>query len=568
MYENLDSFERLATGLSDSERKSILEQLEKSTQKHEDTEMSPVDVGDDFDYVPFPEQIKHESFFVRLYVWIKSIVSNKGKESVFNEYKLSQLSKKIMKNYPGLIDSKRGLLLAVFYNKLNELNSAAQFFRPYVSEIDEDEGLFYVLLGSVIMPEIDSQLKNDTNPYSNPVTSSARLELRVELLHKMDAIFDSISQLDKAKMYEAAKSAEWLRVFVKLPFTRFLSAFNQNQDDLYDCPYSTLSNEITIFSRSLCNKFVITDELLETVYLFSKRNKTVKSQSDEEETSQFLDKAHAAMTLVHMFMTSVPLKSLGCLISDDIYWKPQPFSGGEDWFVRYKNTCKKIFDKKWESWAKDCQIESLKVSLKSNFGIDEFPQLPDRPWADLWGGQYFRYELTAGFLYWFMVKKFPDYELSLKSVMVEGDFVNKENQTAFTDAFNVLIQLSVSFQNLQMKCSPSGETGMMLKKLGEDHLRTLNAQTKAEQLIRSVESDFETLLHRFGDASRSMEQLLVGILGFSKDSRFDSISNLNTLQGKDNKSFQDDLKKAHTALDTALNLIKELEVLDNRKTRI
>lgn len=568
MYEDLDSFERLAIGISDSERRSLLEQLENSTQKHEDTEMTPVDISDDFDYVPFPEQIKREPLLFRLYIWIKSIFSSTEQETVFNEYKLSKISKDIVKSYPGLIDQKRKLLLAAFYNKLNELYSSAQFFRPYVSGIDDDEGAFYVILGSVIMPETDAQIKNETNPYSNPVTSAARLELRVELLHKMDAAFDGISQLDKAKMYEAAKAAEWLRIFVKLPFERFLAAFSSNSDDIYSCPYSSFANDISIFARSLCNSFVVTDELLESIYLFSKRNKTAKNSSDDEETSQFLDKAHAAMALIHMFMTSVPLKSLGCLISNDIYWKPLPFSGGEDWFVRYKNTCKKIFDTKWSAWTKDCQIESLKISLKSNFGIEEFPELPDRPWADLWGGQFFRYELTAGFLFWFMVKKFPDYELSLKAVMVEGDFINKENQSAFTDSFNSLIQLSVAFQNLQMKCSPSGEVGMMLKKLGEDHLRTLKAQTKAEQLIRGVESDFESLLHKFGDASRSMTQLLNGILGLSKDSRFDSLSNLNVLQGKDNKTLQEDLRKSKNALETALNLIKELETLDTKKTKI
>lgn len=280
-----------------------------------------------------------------------------------------------------------------------------------------------------------------------------------------------------------------------------------------------------------------------------------------------MDKAHASLALVHMFMTSVPLKSLGCIVSNDMYWKPQPFSGGEDWFVRYKNAWKKTFEKKWNSWVKDCQVESLKINLKSNFGIDEFPALPDRPWADLWGGQYFKYELTAGFFYWFMVKKFPDYEIALKTAMVEGDFVNKENQVSFTDAFNSMIQISISLQNLQMKCSQNGETGMLFRKFSDEHLRTLSAQTKVEQIIRGIESDFESFLHRFGDASRSLCQILSGILGFSNDSRFVSLANLNTLQGKENGIFRQDLKKSYNALETALSLIKELESLDSRKTR-
>lgn len=567
MHNDYDSFERLATGISDSEKQRILEQLKNSSQKHEDEEMTPIEMSGDFDYVPFADKIRHESFFLRVYIWLKSIISSTAQENIFNEYKLSLISKNITKNYPGIINPKKKIILASFYNKLNELKSAAQFIKPIVSQVDEDEGAFYVILGSLVIPEIDSQLKSDTNPYLNPVTSSCRPEFRPDLLRKMDSIFDSLTQVDRKKMYEAAKAAEWLRQFAKVPFDRLISLFESNSDEIYFCPYIKIKNEIPLFENSLCSGFIITDELLESLYLFSKRNKNIKSSGSFNETEQFLDKAHASLALVHMFMTSVPLKSLGCLIHNDMYWKAEPFSGGEDWFVQYKNAWKKIFEKKWSAWLRDCQIESLKTNLKSNFGIDTFPQLPNRPWAQLWGGQYFKYELSAGFLYWFIIQKFPDYELSLKTVMVEGDFINKENQAEFTDAFNAFIQLSISLQNLQMKCSQNGETGMMLKKLGEEHLRSLNAQTRAEKLIRSVESDFESILHRFGDACRSISQHLGGILRTTKDQRFDSLSNLNTLQGRDNAIFQQSLKKSKNGLDSALNLLKELEILDSKNKR-
>lgn len=567
MHEDYDSFERMATGISESERQNILDQLKNSSQKHEDEEMYPIEEDENIEFRPFPEQIKRESLLIRLFIWLKSLISNTTQETIFNDYKISLISKNIERNYPGLIDTKRGLILATFYNKLSELKSAAQFLKPYISEIDDDEGSFYVLLGSIVMPEINSAMNSETDPYSNPVTGSARPELRIELLRKMDAVFDSVSSEQKSKMYEAAKATEWLRQFIKLPFTRFLASFSEVTDDIYSCPYANLAGEISVFARSLCNGFLITDELLQSLFLFSKRNKNLKDADDNSEAEQFLDKAHASAALIHMFMSSVPLKSLGCIISNDIYWRAEPFSGGEDWFVKYKNAWKRIFERKWSNWIKDCKIESLKTNLRSNFSIDEFPLFPARPWADIWGGMYFKYELTAGFLFWFIVKKFPDYELALKAVLVEGDFVNKENQLAFTDAFNNIIQLSISFQGLERRCSANGEIGMMLKKIADEHHRTLKAQTKVEQLIRSVESDFETILHRFGDASRALSQVLSGILGIVKDSRFDSLSNLNTLQSKDNAAFVEDLKKARIALESSLNLIKELETLDNKKTK-
>ena len=48
-----------------------------------------------------------------------------------------------------------------------------------------------------------AELKADADPYSNPVTSEARPELRVELLRKMDDIFQNITREEKNKMYDS-----------------------------------------------------------------------------------------------------------------------------------------------------------------------------------------------------------------------------------------------------------------------------------------------------------------------------------------------------------------------------
>lgn len=566
--ENLDSFERMATGLSNDERQNILERLKSTSQAMEAAMISPVEEETEEEYIPFPQQIKKETFLIRFLIWIKSVVTNTNPESLYNEYKISNIGKNVEKNFPGLIDSKKGMILSTFYNKLTELKSAASFLKPYLSAVEEDEGAFYVLLGSLVMPEVNASMNSEADPYSNEVTSSVRPELRLSLIHKMDDIFDRINQAEKSAMYESVKAAEWLRQFVKLPFTKFLSSFSTLTEDINSLSFGQAQSEISAFAKSLCNSFIISDELLEALYLFSiKHNKTTAAANTEAEASQFLDKAHASIALLHMFMTSVPLRSIGCLIFNDSHWRVEPFSGGEDWFVRYKNSWKKIFEQKWKAWTKDCQKESLKINLKNNLGLNDFPYLPHRPWAEIWGGEYFRYELTAGFLYWFIVKKFPDYEIALKTVLVEGNFIKRDNQLAFTDAFNNIIQLSITFQSLLRRCAPSGETGMIFSKLREEHLRTLKAQTKVEQMIRSIESDFESILHKFGESSRSLTQLLNGILGVVKDSRFDSISNLNRLQGKDNDKFQEKLSQARTGLETSLNLIQDLETLDAQKTK-
>ncbi len=561
--EKQDSFERMSSGLSSEERQDILNRLKSNATAQEDEFLAPVESPQESDREPYSVQIRQESVLLRMYLWFKSIITSTTPELLYNEFKLAAISRNIEKNYPGLINSKKGQLLSVFYQRLEELKACAAFFRPYISALEEDEGYFYVFMGSLVMPTFNNEMNENVDPYINPITPEAKPELRLQLLHKMNDIFETLHTSDRQNMYDSVKSIEWLRQFIKLPFNRFLSLFSSASDNMQSCTLSQLDNEIDQFSKILCNGFRITDALLESLYLFSVRKSA--SKINDTDAGEYMIRAHSQISLIKMFMTSIPMTSLGKIIHADSHWIPLPFSGGEDWFVKYKNAWKRIFEAKWESWSKECHKEALKVSLKSAFNLEEFPYLPNRPWTKIWGGLPFRYELTSGFLSWYMKESFPTDELILKSTMVEGSFVKKENQTNFSDDFNNFIQISISFQQINRKLSSSGETGMMFAKLQEDHLRTLQAQTKVEQTMRTLEGEISSIIHKFGDASRSMNMLLSGILGLKKDSRYDSLTNLSRLQTKEGKPFSECLQEAKNRFDTALYLVQELENLDSRK---
>ncbi|MBQ0050927.1 MAG: hypothetical protein KBT11_02555 [Treponema sp.] len=565
---NVDSFERLASGLTNDERQSILEQLTSSAQSHEDQAISPINENLDDSPAPFSEQIQKESLLLRFVLWFKSFFTNTPAESLYNEYKLANIGKNIERTFPGLIDSKKGLLLAPFYTKLEELQASAAYLRPFVSATEEDQGAFYVLLSSLVMPEVSGNLNADVDPYTTQVTQTAKPELRMELLRKMDEIFDNIPAQDKTRMYEAVKAAEWLNQFIKLPFAKFMNQFSTVNEGDYNCSFSSLGSEINTFAKVLSTQFVISDTLLQALYLFSvKRNKLTPDQAKESDASQFLDKANSCISLLHMFMTSVPLISIGKLVNNDVHWQKIPFGGGEDWFIQYKNAWKKIFEQKWSSWAKDCQKEFLKVNLKSNFDLNEFPALPEKPWLQLWGGVHFRYDLTAGFLYWFLKKKFQEYEIYLKTLLSEGSFKKRETHTAYSDAFNGMIQVSIDFETLVHQCAPNGEFGMLFTKLQEEHLKTLSAQTKVEQMMRRVESDFGSILHQFTESSRIMINIIGTVLGLARDMRYDGVENLTRIMAKDNEKFQKNLREAKMTMENAQALIAQLEDLDNKKTR-
>ena len=84
-------------------------------------------------------------------------------------------------------------------------------------------------------------------------------------------------------------------------------------------------------------------------------------------------------------------------------------------------------------------------------------------------------------------------------------------------------------------------------------------------MMRSIESDFMTILNRFGDSCRSVLKVLDGVLGLSKDTRFDTVKNLSSIKGKDKKTFSQRVELSRNTINNALNFVMKLEGLDRQK---
>lgn len=558
-----NSFDRLVTGLSDSERKDLLEKMQAGKTAENTASMRSLD-----DYVElgnFAEQIKQESIFLRIWLWIKSLVTNTGVEELYNERKIAYIAKKINKTAPDLIDYDRELILSSFYNKLVELKLCADFFRPYLVAVDDNDGDFYVFLGSFMMEKVTQDMDKEVDPYSNPITVGAKPEVRMNLLRKMDGILSTISQEERRDMYGAVRSVEWIKNFCHINFSRMMTYFTSLTDGINTCTFGSLAGELGDFAKVMCNGIPVPEAVLEALYLFSvkKRHVLADETPGANPAKEFIEKAHSQLGMIDMFIQTVPLKQLCCVVFNDVNPNIGTFTGGEDWFARYKAKWKKLFDQKWAQWSNDCKKENLRHSLSMNFNLEDFPKIPDRPWAKMWGsGLHFRYELTGGFLLWYFKEVFQAHELTLKTLMLEGDFVKKDNRVDFTDSFNALVQVSIDLSNFARRISDAGDIGVLLSKLGEEKMRTLQGSQKAESVMRSAESDMASIIVHFGDAVRIIELCMTGVFGERVDSRYDGLTNLNHVQGRQNEDFKKKLKDARDSLGNALDMLKELEPVD------
>lgn len=553
-----NSFDQLVSTLSSAERKEMLERMQVQGGNPDEESLESVDTASDSS-VSFETEYRNISFFFRFWLWLKSIFTNTSVETLFNDYKVGVIARNIEHISPGLIDYRRKSLLTSFFNKLNDLKRCADFFKPYCALIDDD-GDFYVFLGTLGMPQIAQQMSNEVDPYSIPLDKGPRPDQRISLLRRMDEVMANIPSDQKTVMYSCARASEWLLQFVRLPINHLLSLFDPLTEHDYTCHFSVAQADLGILAQVLCNGLSIPNEVLESLYLYYQERGRGRNDSSKEAAEKFMEAAHFHLSMMHTFVTSVPFRSLCCVANRNAQWTPENFKGAEDWFVKYKMGWKKLFDMKWEAWTNDCRKESLRQILQRTFGLNTFPHLPSRPWITSWANLRFRYELTGGFLCWFFREAFPVHEIVLKTVMTEGAFIQKENNIEFTETFNEFLQVSIGLDTVNRNCAPDSELDVTIKKLEKEH--TLLGQEKAEKLLRGVEADFAHLIVKFGDASRKMNLLMTGIVGLSMDPRYDSLSNMGEIQGRNNARFRKQLQDAKDAIDCAFNLVKELEPVD------
>lgn len=557
------SFDELVAGISSDERKYLLAKINQN-REHSFPLVQPA--REETDGFTLDIKLNSESFLYKLFLWIRSLVSKKHRLEIYNDDLIRTLARKINKNHPGIVDMQNGLILSLFYEKLKELKNAADFFKPYFNIFNENPGKFYVFMSTFIAPEIASSINAEADPYSVPFEKEGTKEVRSSLLKKMEGILKDIPQKSRAVMYDAVKSLNWLKRFSELPYMHFLAQFTAIVSETYTCPFTNAQTDFNALASVLSDARSISNEALEALFLFPQRKggATVELDQDTEKSMrEFLSKSAAGISMVQMFISTVPFFALGKVIFSDYDWQIETFGGAEDWFVKFKEEWKIVFDERWESWLRDRKKSQLADVLMEKFGILSFPELPYRPWANLWGGVPFRCEMTGGFLYWFATVKYEEVMGVLNVLVLEGVFLNNDNRAEFSEAMNKFAEINHQVQLFGESLNEKGSVGSVFAKLIADHVRTLKGQNMVNSIILNAETSVRGWESSFCDCCRTIEKVLSGILDDEKtDKKYESIQNLMTIRGRENRAYRDNLQAEREVLLESHKILAEIEPLD------
>ena len=560
-----NSFDELVIKMPQSERIELYNKLIASLNSSQQTLTdSPVPAEYD-NNLDIKEKLKTESRFFKFILYIRSLFSGLDSVNLYNTILVMRTAKYVEKKFPALLNAKKGILKASFYDRIRSLKTAADFFQPGIDMYEEDPGRFYVFLSSLLLPEIYEKIELEIDPFKFVEDKDATPDVRTSQLRRLDEIFQEITSAARTNLYNAVTSIDWLRQFVNLPFEKFLSKFITFSAGEYICQVEAVSNEISQFARVLCNGKVISTDILQAMFLFSFQSQLGNPDIDITAlTSEYVSKSISYIGIIKRFLENVPLRLLGEIAYKSASWSPKQPDGVEDWFIKYKNEWKKLFDIQWEKWVnykKQCEIDN---KIKGMFSSDELPQMPFQPWKNVWEDLAFQRQKSISFLYGFFSTKYPEVSKLLKILMVEGDFKQRENRIEFTDAYDQMNHLATNVETLVFRFAPQGDIGQVFKEVEEKNERTVKVHSRLENLISSAFSESVMYFSQFNNTVTILANVIEGIISESKVGKYDTLNNIAAIQGRKNQIYRQQLASVRQLLLSAMECLNSLVSLESK----
>lgn len=558
------SFDKLVAGLSSEDRVMMLERINRTsapTVQFIETEEQDAEKP-----ITLLLRYKNESLFYKFFVWIRGIIQKKDTVKIYNEDILAGMAKKVDRNHPGLITHRIKCLDTIFYQRLKSLKEAADFFKPYFSIIEENPGNFYVFLSSFVTPELPQAINEQADPFTLPFDTEPTNEVRNKLLKKLDDILKGFDGQSKNTMYYAVCSVNWLKQFVKLPFLHFQSQFTNLTGSTYTCPYKNACNDYEAFSSVFANIHPVQNEVLEAMLLFSQKKdlkKNTQEKDIERTVKEFLAQANQHFATIQMFISGVPVIKVGKIINEDYDWLPGNIPGVEAWFPGFRSQWKKIIEIRWNDWIRERKKSMLGQNLKSDFGLDELPAMRYTPWTSLWTRVPFSFELTGGFISWFVSEFFDEISPTLNEVMMEGVFIRSENRVEYSEGLNFFMQACNNMIELMMRLAPSGDYGTQFEEFATSRIRSFQVQNQIDSMMSSIESATREIIEDISKGMKMIERVFIGIMDEKRDGEHDGLQNYTMIKGHQNRAWRDRLSDIRELLKKVLFYIQELEPIDS-----
>jgi hypothetical protein len=560
------NFNRLASKLSLEERLDLLEKLKGQSNistdplYHEEEDKGPV-LDIEIRYARLP-------WYYRLWYVILSLVKAQSSIKLFEDRQMAMIGRAIENQTPGLYDFQKAMLLPSFFDQLKSLKNTARFFYTALDAgANQDKGAFYAFLGSLEMGPVHQRLQSETDPniIGEEHPEASETEIRQMAFHSTENIMKEITEDFRRAMYFNVRSLHCLKELAFFPFDRVMMAFAfDSAANGQICSATAVKDLLTNLNNILSSLKVIPPmPLLESLFIFLLQEQVNEPGFDfDKEIRILLLRASEALSAVRTFNKQVPLTAMLRCATRNMALAPKEISGGEDWFVVYREYWKRQVEILFADYARNRRrqelLESFRYFLKgTNLKILDGILSEANP-----AGMPVKGGLALSFLLTFYSEVFmADINKTLKLILIDGDFYKKENRAEFTESYNNLVQLEDNIKKFEQSISPSGNLGQRYI-LAKQDISSLQTKGRKIQIVLEEASDWAlNIMEQTRRACKSMANTLNEILEKDVKRKYNTLTNISKLSGKSPR-FVTDIGKAVQQFQKVLQLLDDIDATE------
>jgi hypothetical protein len=557
---------RLVSELTLEERKNLLEKLKAQSNLSSEPLYN---VKEEEAVFNIEEQYAKLPWYYRVVYFILSFFKSKSPVRIFEDSQVARVGREIEGYSPGLYDYQRSYLLSEFYQALLDLKEAARFFFTALdASVGRDKGSFYAFLGSLELEETHRQLQSGTEPniVAEKSPEASEPELRQMAFRAMEDAFAAITGEQRNAMYSNARSLHCLRELSSFLFDRILMAFGfEPAASGQVCSVNVVKEMLQSLNNIL---FSLQSPpplpLLESLFVFLLQEKVGEPGFDiNQEMRSLLSRAENALVTIRTFNNRVPLTLILRCASRDMSLSPQPVSGGEDWFLVYREYWKRHIELQFAEFIRlrrhQDMVNSFRYFLKgANLKILDNVVSETNP-----NGLPIPEAMSLSFLLTFYSAVFMnDINKTLRPILIDGEFFKRENRTEFTESYNELIKLEDEIRKFEMNISPSGDYGKRYSQAKQDMSSLSIKRRKIQLVLQDASGEAKRIIDNTRSAIRSMINILNGVLGRDLGGKYDVLGNMSQLSGR-GPAFVNGINDSIQKFQKTLQLLDDIDVVES-----
>ncbi|MDR2259050.1 MAG: DUF5312 domain-containing protein [Treponema sp.] len=557
---------RLVSELTLEERQNLLEKLKAQSNLSGDL---LYDAKEGVPAIKIDEQYAKLPWYYRLFYFILSFFENKPPVRVFEDSQVGKLGREINVRSPELYDYQRAYLLPEFFKLITDLKEGARFFFTAMDAgFNRDKGSFYAFLGSLEMGEVHRRLQTETDPniIAEKFPNASEAELRQMAFRVMDDAFAGITEAHRTAMYHNTRSLYCLKELSTFLFDRIIMAFGfESAVSGQVCSINVVREMLNSLNNILFSLRVPPPlVLLESLFIFLLQEKAGEPDFDiNREMRSLLTRAENSLVTIRTFNAQVPLTLMLRCANRDMTLMPQEISGGEDWFLVYREYWKRHIEMLFAEYMRFRRhrdlLNSFRYFLKGanlkaldNVVSDANPEGLPIPEA-----------MSLSFLLTFYSAVYiTDLNKTLRPILIDGEFYKRENRTEFTESYNDLIKLEDEIKKFEMNISPSGDYGRRYIQARQDMSSLPVKRRKIQLVLQDASEEAKKIIERIRTAIRVMINVLNGILKKDIEGKYDGLGNIAQLSGR-GPAFINGITEAIQKFQKTLQLLDDIDAMES-----